>query len=144
MDTDDSQDNWEKEGETLFLTTIFTRSLSSIRPSNSFMTEILSYKNQSIGLQSRSIDCFKYIRDLRHERVYLKLWIRIINRFIYNYQTGIQQDWLSWWISIWLNVNWILFVDCKFVVINFSERPLIRNSLPSAKNLLDMWVTEYL
>ena len=36
---------------------------------NSFMTGTLSYKNQSIDLQSKSIDWFLYDNGLRHERV---------------------------------------------------------------------------
>ena len=33
------------------------------------MTEVLSYRNQSIDLQSKSMYGFLYDRDLRHERV---------------------------------------------------------------------------
>ena len=33
------------------------------------MTESLSYKNQSIDFQCKSMDWFLYDRDLRHERV---------------------------------------------------------------------------
>ena len=42
---------------------------------NFFMTEvsIISYRNQSIDLQSKSMDRFLYDRDLRHERV--KYWL---------------------------------------------------------------------
>ena len=36
---------------------------------NSFMTESVSYKNQSIDLLCKSMDWFLYDRDLRHERV---------------------------------------------------------------------------
>ena len=36
---------------------------------NSFMTEISIYRDQSIDLQSKSVDWFLYDRDLRHERV---------------------------------------------------------------------------
>ena len=36
---------------------------------NSFMTEVPRYRNQSIGLLSKSVDWFLYDRDLRHERV---------------------------------------------------------------------------
>ena len=36
---------------------------------NSFMTESVSYKNQSIDLLFKSMDWFLYDRDLRHERV---------------------------------------------------------------------------
>ena len=36
---------------------------------NSFMTEISIYGDQSIDLQSKSVDWFLYDRDLRHERV---------------------------------------------------------------------------
>ena len=36
---------------------------------NFFITESLSCKNQSIDLQSKSIDWFLYDRDLHHERV---------------------------------------------------------------------------
>ena len=36
---------------------------------NSFMTESLSNRNQSIDLQSKSMDWFLYDRDLRHEKV---------------------------------------------------------------------------
>ena len=37
--------------------------------SNSFMTEVLSYKNQSIGLPSKSMGGFLYDRDHRFERL---------------------------------------------------------------------------
>ena len=42
---------------------------------NFFMTEvsIISYRNQSIDFQSKSMDRFLYDRDLRHERV--KYWL---------------------------------------------------------------------
>ena len=77
----------------------------------------LSYRNQSIDLRS----------------------IRIINRYLHNYhQTAIQRDVPPWGISNSLNVNWIFFVGCKLVVINFSRRPFIRHGIPSAKNILDM------
>ena len=36
---------------------------------NSFMREVLSYRNQSIDLLSKSMDRFLYDRGLRHERV---------------------------------------------------------------------------
>ena len=36
---------------------------------NSFMTEVLSYKNQSIGLQSKAMDWFLYDRTLCHKGV---------------------------------------------------------------------------
>ena len=36
---------------------------------NSFMTRSLSYTNQPIDLQSKSMDWFLYDKDLRHERV---------------------------------------------------------------------------
>ena len=36
---------------------------------NSFITKSLSYRNQSIGLQKKSINWFLYDRALRHERV---------------------------------------------------------------------------
>ena len=39
---------------------------------NSFMTKVLSYRNQSINLQSKPIDWFLYDRELPHERV--KQW----------------------------------------------------------------------
>ena len=35
----------------------------------SFMTEFLSYRNQSIGLLCKSMDWFAYDKDLRHEIV---------------------------------------------------------------------------
>ena len=38
------------------------------------MTEVLSYRNQSIDLQSKSMDGFLYNRDLRHERVKHSQW----------------------------------------------------------------------
>ena len=34
---------------------------------NSFITEVLSYRNQSIDLQSKLMDWFLYDKDLRHE-----------------------------------------------------------------------------
>ena len=36
---------------------------------NSFMTEALSYRNQSIDLMRKSMDWFLYDNGLRHERV---------------------------------------------------------------------------
>ena len=37
---------------------------------NSFMTErSISYRNQSINLESKSMDWFLYDRDLHHEKV---------------------------------------------------------------------------
>ena len=36
---------------------------------NPFMTEAISYRNQSIDLQSKSMDWFLYDNGLRHERV---------------------------------------------------------------------------
>ena len=36
---------------------------------NSFVTEALPYKNQSIDLQSKATDLFLYDRELRHESV---------------------------------------------------------------------------
>ena len=36
---------------------------------NSFITEVPIYRNQSILLQSKSVDWFQYDRDLRHEGV---------------------------------------------------------------------------
>ena len=36
---------------------------------NFFMTRSLSYRNQSIDLQSKSMDWFLYDRDLYHERL---------------------------------------------------------------------------
>ena len=36
---------------------------------NSFMMEVPFIKNQSIDLQSKSMDWFLYDRDLRHERI---------------------------------------------------------------------------
>ena len=36
---------------------------------NSFMTEVLSYRNQSINSLCKSVEWFLYDRDLRHERV---------------------------------------------------------------------------
>ena len=36
---------------------------------NSFMTEVRSYRKQSIDLQSKSMEWFLYDTDLRHERV---------------------------------------------------------------------------
>ena len=99
----------------------------------------LSYRNQFIDLQSKSIDWFLYDKGIRHERVNLKLCIRIINRYLHNYhQTAIQREVPPSGISNSLNVNWIFFVDCKFVVINFSRRPFIRHGIPSAKNILYM------
>ena len=44
---------------------------------NSFMMEVLSYRNQSIGLFCKSINWFLYYRDLRHEGVKLKLSIKL-------------------------------------------------------------------
>ena len=42
---------------------------------NSFMTQSLSYRNQPIDLQSKSIDWFLWDRDLNHERVHWeKFW----------------------------------------------------------------------
>ena len=38
---------------------------------NFFMTDVLSHRNQSIDVQSKSLDLFLYNRDLRHERVKL-------------------------------------------------------------------------
>ena len=38
----------------------------------------LSYRNQSIDLQSKSVDWFLYDRDLRHERVKAKVFSRLI------------------------------------------------------------------
>ena len=35
----------------------------------------LSHRNQSIDLQSKSIDCFLYDGDLRHERIKITGWI---------------------------------------------------------------------
>ena len=99
----------------------------------------VSYRNQFIDLQSKSIDWFLYDKGIRHERVNLKLCIRIINRYLHNYhQTAIQREVPPSGISNSLNVNWIFFVDCKFVVINFSRRPFIRHGIPSAKNILYM------
>ena len=40
---------------------------------NSFMTESLSYRNQSTDLQSKSMDWLLYDNGLRHERVSGKL-----------------------------------------------------------------------
>ena len=37
-------------------------------PFNSFMKRSLSYRNQPIDLNNKSIDCFLYDRDLRHEK----------------------------------------------------------------------------
>ena len=45
---------------------------------NSFMREVLSYRNQSIDLLSKSMDRFLYDRGLRHERV--KCWRKKNNR----------------------------------------------------------------
>ena len=36
---------------------------------NSFMTDFLSYRNQTIDLQSKSVDWFLYDRNLRHEEL---------------------------------------------------------------------------
>ena len=36
---------------------------------NSFMTEVLTYRNQSIGLQGKTMDWFLNDRHLCHERV---------------------------------------------------------------------------
>ena len=38
----------------------------------------LSYRNQSIDLQSNSLDWYRYYRDLRHERV--KIWLEAVIR----------------------------------------------------------------
>ena len=38
---------------------------------NSFMTESLSYRNQPIDLQGKSMDLFLHNRDLRHKKVNL-------------------------------------------------------------------------
>ena len=35
---------------------------------NSFMKRSLSYRNQPIDLNNKSMDCFLYDRDLRHEK----------------------------------------------------------------------------
>ena len=43
--------------------------ISAIIIVNSFMTDPLSYRNQSIDLLCKSMDCFLYDNDLRHERV---------------------------------------------------------------------------
>ena len=42
---------------------------SGMRPNQSKDLRSLSYKNQSIDLQSKSMDWFLYDRKLRHERV---------------------------------------------------------------------------
>ena len=36
---------------------------------NSFLTEVRINRNQSIGVQNKSMDWFLYDKDLRHERV---------------------------------------------------------------------------
>ena len=45
------------------------------------MTEPLSYRNQSIDLQSKSMDWFQFDRGLRHERV-KKFFLPVLKVFI--------------------------------------------------------------
>ena len=51
------------------------------------MMEVLSYRNQSIDLQSKSVDWFLYDRDRRPERVTLYL-----NSVLMQENTAITQD----------------------------------------------------
>ena len=46
---------------------VWENSLKATHYSNSFMTEVLIYGNQSIDLLCKSLDWFLYDRDLRHE-----------------------------------------------------------------------------
>ena len=55
---------------------------------NSFIKQAPVYRNQSIDMQSKSMDCFLYERDLRHERFKQHLsniWISI--------QEKVKQHW---------------------------------------------------
>ena len=51
---------------------------------NSFMRRSLSYRNQSIDLQSKSMDWFLYHRDLRHERVFKEMGFEWFNPLVPN------------------------------------------------------------
>ena len=57
----------------------------------------LSYRNQSIDLQSKSMDWFLYDRGLRHERVKFWEWISL-SVFI---------DIDRWWEVIREDIRWI-------------------------------------
>ena len=43
------------------------------------MTEVPSYRDQSIDLQIKSMDCFLYDKELRHERVKKLLLINLFS-----------------------------------------------------------------
>ena len=53
----------------------------NINKLNSFMTESLSYRNQSIDLLCKSIDWFLCDRDLCHEKVEVDCAIRFLIRY---------------------------------------------------------------
>ena len=59
------------------------RSMVSEGRLNSFMTDVLIIKNQSINMQSKSMDWFLYDRDHPHERIYALLLV-CIRREIYS------------------------------------------------------------
>ena len=62
---------------------------------NSFMTEAVSYRNQSTDLLHISMDWFLYDNDLRHERVKKKLELVNIARFKNTFCLQIYDTWLG-------------------------------------------------
>ena len=67
------------------------------------MTEVLSYRNQSNELQSKSMDWFLHDRDLRHERVkegffsvhtYTNLQFEQLHKYIQN-RNKIYKKWYT-------------------------------------------------
>ena len=64
---------------------------------NSFMTGPLSYRNQSIDLQSKSMDWFLYDKGLLHERVKTNKNELILEATII-YQKYLKVRWILFWI----------------------------------------------
>ena len=61
---------------------------------NSFATEGISYRNQSMDLKSKSVDWFLYDRDLRHERVnFHRRKLILSTKLIYTLQLSAKIGW---------------------------------------------------
>ena len=109
---------------------------------NSFMTEVLSYRNLSIDLLCKSMDWFPYDRDLHRERVnvYFQIfneseveyfhWFSIFEKFSFmpikfTWNIGFREN-ISKIFALWFVLrhnfieHWKLFLNPFFYLLGFA------------------------
>ena len=96
----------------------------------------LSYRNQSIHLQSKSVHCFLYDNGLRHERVNANIKHQSCGKKINFPYTLFHMFWLRQKLTLKSLLLWLVW----FVVINYpflvQNRAIFRNSNHFVKILL--------